>query len=275
MYLKPKDTKVIGIAFFVIFILHIVSWLFWGNIVLVVFLTLTLGVIVLMQMDNHRSIQMDFRQQDNHYKQVEALFSLFAMIKPRYPLPSLGGWAITPDFANHIISHIYEHKPKVILELGCGTSTLFAAYSIKECGEGRIFSLENFDESATNTTNMLKKHGLQDMAEVIIAPLKTITFGEDNWQWYDTDKIPDLPPIDLLIIDGPPKRLQKMSRYPALPVLFEKLSDNVVVLLDDGKREDEIRIVERWLSEFPELESELVDTEKGTTILRKKAPHRT
>ena len=275
MYLKPKDTKTIGIAFGAIFCLHIVSWLLWGNIVLVIFLSLIMGVFVFIQMDNHRSIQMDFRQQDNHYKQVEALFSLFAMIKPRYPLPPLGGWAITPDFANHIISHIFEQKPKVILEIGSGTSTLFAAYSIKECGKGRIFSLENFDESATNTTNMLKKHGLQDMAEVIFAPLKTITFGEDNWQWYDTDKIPDLPPIDLLIIDGPPKRLQKLSRYPALPVLFEKLSDNVVVLLDDGKREDEIRVVERWLSEFPELESELVDTERGTTILRKKASHRT
>ena len=106
-----------------------------------------LAAFVFIQMDNHRSIQMDFRQQDNHFKQVEALFSLFAVIKPRYPLPPMDGWAITPDFANIIISHIFEHKPNIIFELSSGASTLIAAYCVEKNGKGKIFSLENYEES--------------------------------------------------------------------------------------------------------------------------------
>lgn len=269
MYLKPKDTKIIGMAFLFICCLNIVSWLLWGNIVLVIFLSLMMGVIVLIQMDNHRSIQMDFKQQDYHYKQVEALFSLFSMIRPRYPLPSMDGWAITPDFANILISHIREHKPRVILELSSGTSTLIAAYIVEEIGVGSIYSLENTEEWTASTVELLKKHGLQELAEVIHAPLETIMFGEESWLWYDRQQIPDLTSIDLLVVDGPPKRLQNLSRYPALPVLFDKLSDNAVILLDDSKREDETKTVERWLVEYPELQCEMVDTEKGTAILRK------
>lgn len=269
MYLKPKDTMTIGISFCVIVCLYIVGWLLWGSIVLVVFLPFMLGVIVFIQMDNYRSIRKQFQQQDGHFKQVEALFSLFRMIKPRYPLPALGGWAIAPDFANLLISHINEQSPKVVLELGSGTSTLLAAYSMKEHGEGKIYSLEHSKECATNTRNMLKKHGLQDMAEVIHAPLKTIAIGEKNWLWYDTQQISNIPDIDLLIVDGPPKKIQKMARYPALPLLFEKLSEDAAVLLDDSKRKDETEIVERWLSDYRGFECEVVDTERGTTILRK------
>ena len=269
MYLKPKDTMTIGISFCVIFCLHIVGWLLWGDIVLVIFLPLMLGVIVFIQTEHYRSIRNQFQQQDGHFRQIEALFSLFRMIKPRYPLPPLGGWAIAPDFANLLISHIHEHAPKVILELGSGTSTLIAAYGVKEHGEGKIYSLEHSKECATNTTNMLKKHGLQDMAEVIHAPLKTIVLGEEKWLWYDTQQISSIPAIDLLIVDGPPKKIQKMGRYPALPLLFEKLSENATVLLDDSKRKDETKIVERWLSNFHELQCEWVETERGTAILRK------
>lgn len=269
MYLKPKDTITLGGSLCVVTSLHVFGWLLWGDIVLAIFLPFMLGVIVFIQTVHYRSIRNQFQQQEGRFKQIEALFSLFRMIKPRYPLPPLGGWAIAPDFANLLISHIDEHAPKVILELGSGTSTLIAAYGVKGQGGGKIYSLEHSKECATSTTDMLKKHGLQDLAEVIHAPLKTVTLGKINWQWYDTQQISNIPAIDLLIVDGPPKKVQKMGRYPALPLLYDKLSKNATVLLDDSKRKDETKIIERWLSEYQELRLEMVNTERGTAVLRK------
>ncbi|MES9855801.1 MAG: hypothetical protein ABW166_04240 [Sedimenticola sp.] len=40
----------------------------------------------------------------------------------------------------------------------------------------------------------------------------------------------------MLVIDGPSGFIQKHSRYPALPLLFDKLSNNGMVFLDDAAR---------------------------------------
>lgn len=269
MHLNPKDKKTIGVTFCILFCLHITGWLLWGEIALVIFLSMTMVVFVLIQMDNYRSIQQQFQRQDYRHKQTEALFSIYTMIKPQHPLPFLGDWAISPDFAHILISRIYEDKPKTVLELGSGTSTLLAGYCMKSIGQGKIFSLENTEAYAAETKRMLKKHDLQNEAEILHAPLSPVTIGNENWLWYDTHQISGLSSIDLLIIDGPPKSVQKMARYPALPLLIPKLSENAVILLDDSRRKDEKLIINRWLEEFDELHCELVDTEKGTAVFQK------
>lgn len=269
MYLKPKDRTTIGISFVVILCLHLIGWWLWGEIVLVIFLSVMIGIFMTIQMDNYRSIRKQFLRQDQHYKQIEALFSLFSIIKPHYPLPSMRSWAIAPDFANLIVSHVYECKPKIILEAGSGISTLIAAYCLKEIGEGTIVSLENTEKFAVKTADNIIKHGLQSIANVVHAPIEEIVIGEETWLWYETHQIKHLTSIDMLIIDGPPSHIQKMARYPALPFLFNVLSENAVVILDDCKRDDERKIVDRWLREFHGLQCEWVDTEKGAAILRK------
>ncbi len=272
MYLKPKDSIKIGISFCIILCLHIVAWRLWGDVVFAIFLPFMLGVIVFIQTDHYRSIREQFQKQDGHFRQIEALFSLFRMITPRYPLPPMGGWAIAPDFANVLVSHIHEHTPRVILELGSGTSTLIAAYALQEHGGGKIYSFEHSKEWAENTTHLLEKHGLREMAEVIHAPLKTAVIEGKEWVWYDTQQIEKIPAIDLLIVDGPPKKVQKMGRYPALPLLFEKLNTNASILLDDSNRTDEKKIVARWLDDYHELRYETANTERGTVILLKASP---
>ncbi|MBI4680020.1 MAG: hypothetical protein HY753_02110 [Nitrospirae bacterium] len=60
-----------------------------------------------------------------------------------------------------------------------------------------------------------------------------------------------------------------MVRYPALPLLIEKLVNNAVIILDDVGREDEKNVVDAWLKEYKGFEYEYYPTEKGTVILRK------
>ena len=74
----------------------------------------------------------------------------------------------------------------------------------------------------------------------------------------------------MLVIDGPPGFIQKNARYPALPLLFDKLSEDCVIFLDDAARHDEKEIVDLWLNEHPELEHRFFDTERGCSIFTKK-----
>ena len=95
------------------------------------------------------------------------------------------------------------------------------------------------------------------------------TINGQNYMWYETSFIKDLNhDIDLLIVDGPPKILNKNSRYPALPILIDHFSDNIIILIDDGKRKDDSETVNRWVNEWDHIESEFVSTEKGAFILR-------
>ena len=54
---------------------------------------------------------------------IDALFSIFSIIQLRHPLPAMGHWAVSPDFARILVDVILDRKPGLILELGSGAST--------------------------------------------------------------------------------------------------------------------------------------------------------
>ena len=73
--------------------------------------------------------------------------------------------------------------------------------------------------------------------------------------------------IDMLVIDGPSGFTQKHTRYPALPMLYDRLSHKSVIYLDDAARDDEKEIVDMWLSEYPSLSHAHIETERGCSLL--------
>lgn len=262
------------------------GWFIVGEKVLIFALGAMLTLLMLIQMESHYKIQQATQQllqqqrslsqqKDGIYKkikQVESLFSIFSVLKITHPLPPMGGWVISPDFGKIIVDLVLEKKPKIILEASSGVSTIIASYCLKQLGEGTVISLEEENKYAEVSNNALIKHGLKDIANVIHAPLKEIEIEGKKWIWYDLTKIKDIKPIDMLIIDGPAQygREQPMIRYPALPLLFDSLSDEAIIILDDADRKDEKNIVELWLKQFNCFEVERIDTEKGTVILHRK-----
>jgi predicted O-methyltransferase YrrM len=205
----------------------------------------------------------------NYYRQTEALFSLFTFIRPKEPLPPMRDWAICPDFANLLVSVIHRRKPQFILDLGSGVSTLICGYLLKEQGSGTVLGIEHDPDYAQRAERALSDHGLTGFARVRLATLRETTLEGGTWNWYEGKAFEDLPPIDLLIVDGPPSPLQRLSRYPALEVLHGKLAPGAVVLLDDALRKDERAILKMWLDRFPEFRCELVSTEKGAAVLER------
>ena len=70
----------------------------------------------------------------------------------------------------------------------------------------------------------------------------------------------------MLVIDGPPGFIQKHSRFPALPLLFDKMADQSIIFMDDAAREDEKEIVSMWLEMNDGISHEYIETERGCSV---------
>lgn len=200
--------------------------------------------------------------------ELEAYLALGDRLGLRRGLPFSRNWSAAPDFLALIADHALAEKPRTIVECSSGLTTLILARCCELNGLGRVFSLENGTEFAANTRAEIARYGLEHCATVIDAPLEQQTVNGREYQWYDIAGLPDRR-IDMLVIDGPPGFLQHHSRYPALPLLFNRLADNGVVFLDDAARPDERELVMKWQTELP-VDHRYVESERGCSVLRVK-----
>lgn len=217
------------------------------------------------------------RENQFQYRQVEAMFSLFSVLQPRTALPPLGGWRISPDFAVVLINLLQAYRPQSVLELGGGVSTIITAYALERWnpGEGRVLGLEHQQLFVEGANAALKLHGFgAPRARVVHAPLQPYIMTDEghddvHMDWYDLRSVKSVSRIDLLVVDGPPQygNPQPMARFPALPLLRDRLRRNSLILMDDTKRESEQRIIASWLNQFPVRLAQEYDVEKGAILL--------
>jgi predicted O-methyltransferase YrrM len=203
------------------------------------------------------------------YRKIEALVGLYSTLDVRLPLPTMVGYAMAADVASALVTEILVGKPTTIVELGSGVSTLLTAYAIRQAGHGRLFSFEHDEKYLAQTREYLDNHDLESLVELFYAPLSDLELEKGVWQWYTIQTEDLFAPIDLLVVDGPPARIQTLSRYPALPALHEYLSETGTVFVDDYFREDEAEAVRSWLHEFPDLHVEDIPGTPGATFLRR------
>lgn len=267
--LKKSEKFWIGIVAIFFITLLVVGWLFIGKFILGVLIILYLLILLVVCIGLYNSNVKVLEAVKKQYRHIESLFSLFSLLKLKAPLPTIEGWAILPDELKIIADTIYEKQPELVLELGSGVSTIVSAYCLRNLGKGKLVSFDHDQEFFLKTKKILENHDLQDIAKVIYAPLKSVNIKGSEMLWYDTKRLHNIGKIDVLIIDGPPGDIQHYARYPALPLLFDKLNNEAIIILDDGIRKDEKEIVRLWLKEFDGLSAVLTHTEKGAYIIRK------
>jgi|GEM_PF-3570109 len=179
--------------------------------------------------------------------QVDALIQLSTIAPVREPMPISRGWAGSPDMILKLVELIRVHKPKLVVELGSGLSTLWIARTLRENGVGRLVSLDHDADFAQVTISNVHRHGLSDIVEVRVAPLvNEVVNGAESVPWYDLAAIADLENIDLAMVDGPPEVTHKFARLPALWMLESKMSEHAVVVIDDAIREAERDLAMQW-----------------------------
>lgn len=205
---------------------------------------------------------------DNTVTQVECLLALYGDLRPSRGLPRTRGWAASPDFLHALAGAVEVRKPKVVVECSSGLSTLVLASKLRQQGFGHVHSLEHLPEYAQKTRDLLRAHGLDAWATVLDAPLGQLDLPQWQGRWYGTGGLTEVKDIDLLVVDGPPQDTNDLARYPAFPVLREKLAPGAQVILDDANRDAEVRILARWLAEFPGLgRVQAPKCEKGCVIV--------
>lgn len=228
------------------------------------FLALALGVLILSR-KFHR-VRAMLRRQERHIWETQTLFSVLQFTAP---LPYPGGWAASTDLLLELVRLIICRRPRVVLELGSGLSTLVIATALKRNGIGHLISIDADEGYAEQTREQLRVHALTEWAGVRSAVLKEFEFEGVTRPWYDTAALADLDDIELLLVDGPPTRLREDIRYPSLPYFWDRMPSGAVLLLDDAARPAEAAMAARWQQRFPLASYERLRFEKGALRVTK------
>jgi len=199
-------------------------------------------------------------------KQLEAMMNIFHVLPLESPLPSMTGYAVSPDFAALVLKKLQGGEIELVVETGAGASSVVIGHYLKKKGHGRLISLEHDPFYAERARKNVADHNLEEYVEIRHAPLVSVSIGEEAYKWYDAAVWQDISSIDLLVVDGPPVGTNQSARFPAVPLLLNHFSQNVCVLLDDAKRADEEEIAKKWESDWNMTASQH-DTEKGAVEL--------
>jgi predicted O-methyltransferase YrrM len=200
---------------------------------------------------------------ENQFLQIEALLSIYNSLPNLKYIPPTRGWAGSPDFLNKIVEIILKQKPRIVLEASSGVSSVLIGLALKMNNSGKALSFEDDTSYAEITRKNIEVNDIEDISIIMDCPLNDYLIDGETWKWYDTKELTFTDKIDLLIIDGPPGATQNLARYPAIPLLHKYFSDNVIILLDDANRPDEIIIVEKWF-EFMKKEGYEINIERFT-----------
>lgn len=252
-----------------IFIFNIVLFLLGGRELTIVSVTGTaIGLTLIFVQLVRRHVTTLLTEIRSAHNQLQSFVSLVEWLKPRRALPTfpLFGATVLPDLALKMASIVHKRKPSVIVELGSGVSTIVLGYCAQSIGAS-VWSLEHDDNYARASSRLVEEHELDDVVTVVHAPLSDIDLDGKKWRWYRTDALQGLEQIDMLFVDGPPGDIQRMSRYPALPVFLDRLSGRFFAILDDVIRADERKILEEWQSRIPNLLVQPLGVQKGAVLV--------
>lgn len=113
---------------------------------------------------------------------------------PRDALPHLGSWKADTNFLWQITRAIERLRPREVVELGCGASTLVVARGLQRNGGGRLSSYDQHEGFVKATGEWLAGHGLS--AQMGWAP---IVEEPSSWShcWYGLSGVP--AQIDMLV----------------------------------------------------------------------------
>lgn len=219
--------------------------------------------------EQFRAARRRFKTLEQQLAETQGLVQVSAGGLP-YPLAFGGDYALTADAGALLARRVTLCRPRTVLELGSGVSTVLVAGLLQGLGGGRVYSLDHDPAWAEETRRQIAAAGLQECAMVLDASLVSQEIDGKTFRWYELpEPVKALDHIDFLIVDGPPQNIapEGLPRYPALPVLASKLSENAEIFVDDAKRPAEQETVRLWLARFPGWEAQQFETVPGTCVL--------
>lgn len=177
-------------------------------------------------------------------------------------------YSAQPDLLLIVSRLIRNRRPRVIVELGAGVSTVLIATLLRQLGAGSLISVESDARYAETVRQRLEELGLADWVTVIVADLVPHAGPGGAGVWYDMGRVREVATrIDLLLVDGPSAAFGETVREPALDTFAPLLAPGAVIVLDDAKRPGERRIVQNWRRRHARARYTPLDTEKGAQLI--------
>lgn len=189
------------------------------------------------------------RTQRRLYSQIEALIGLYRDLDGLPTLPPLRNWALSPDTARELHALIATFAPRHAVECGSGASTVLLGHLRLAGRVEQVTSIDHEPVYFELTRQRLRSAGLLEAVDLRFSPIVDRVVEDQPMPWYDIDA-PDLEPIDLLIVDGPPGSAGPRARYPAVPLLVERMRPGCLVVVDDYDRDDEQTMVDLWRERY-------------------------
>lgn len=209
---------------------------------------------------------------------LECYLQLQRLVPMPLPMPRPGGWAASEDLLLWLVGDVLERRPRVVVDLGSGQSSVWMAGAMRAAGyDGVVIGVDHDEAYARATEDLGRSQGLGPWLRVVHAPLTPLDVDGRESSWYDISAletselgisaIEGAAGVGLLCVDGPPSVDQADARWPALPLMRERLEPGARIILDDMVREGEQSIAADWEARFPELAARRLDFEKGALVL--------
>lgn len=165
-------------------------------------------------------------------------------------LPPFDSWAMSPLAVRLMRSLACKLGPEsTIVELGSGVSTAWIAYALsQQTSPAKYIAIDHSEVFASKTQMHLDDMRVAAAADVVLAPLQAVEINGESFNWYATGWIAGVSNIGLLVVDGPPAGRDTGARYPALPLLVDKLADDATIIVDDIDRPGESDMLAKWLT---------------------------
>jgi hypothetical protein len=151
-----------------------------------------------------------------------------------------------------VLETVDDRNCRMIVECGCGESTVRIGQFLRSRGSGHLVSIEEDEFWASKIATEIKRNALDDWATVIYKPLIEVHTCDRSTRWYDlSEGIPvERGRVDLLLVDGPVGANSPLTRLGAVPFLWPYLSADAAIILDDALRPDEQEITQIWCERF-------------------------
>lgn len=201
--------------------------------------------------------------------QVQAGYAnSIATLYPSFPV-FLGGPALDGFSARILFERIEQDRPKTILELGSGASTIMIAALLQKLSlsQTRLISVDDSEYYLEATRRNFERHGFGTKVDFWHCPMSESHRDEPGWYSGVLERLGDTK-LDLVLVDGPSGSFHARSREPALPRLFSHLSEHATVILDDAARAGEQAIMESWKKAFPQMDVRFHRRGKGCAEFR-------
>ena len=182
------------------------------------------------------------------YLRIKKNSKLFKLIKENY----FDNYNIPYEDIYFNYNLVLKKKPNLILELGCGYSTITFASALSKLNHGKLISLEQNDFWLKKTFNICNKidYFSKSKSEIILSDAVWKKFEDLQLSFYE--KLPECNP-DIILVDGPNHKSVEGKNFMNLdfPVsgdvlnLENKLKIGTIIIFDG--RVKNLNLIEKKL----------------------------